>query len=81
MKKSKPVLVSDVDFVLLDWCAGLEPFLKEKGMEYKHLEKYKGSTYYPSLEELFFEKDENIKMIIMKEYIGYLYLKVMSNNN
>jgi hypothetical protein len=64
----KPILVTDVDFVLLDWCAGLVPFLKEKGMEHKHIEKYIGSTYYPRLEELFLESDENVNIMIMKEF-------------
>lgn len=61
----KPILATDVDFVLLDWVAGLEPFLKEKGMKYDHIKQYAGSTYYPSLSELFLMKDENKNLEIL----------------
>lgn len=63
--KKKPILVTDVDFVLLDWVYGLKPFLDEKGMKSDHLEQFRGSTYYPCLSELFFNKneDENIKLL------------------
>ena len=71
----KPILATDVDFVLLDWVAGLEPFLKEKGMKYDHIKQYAGSTYYPSLSELFLMKDENKNLEILAEFNKSKYIE------
>lgn len=64
----KNIIVTDVDFVLLDWVYGLKPFLEHKGLPSNHLEKYKGSTYYPSLSELFFNDNEHENIILMNEF-------------
>ena len=71
----KPILATDVDFVLLDWVAGLEPFLKEKGMKHDHIQKYAGSTYYPSLSELFLIEDENKNLEILAEFNKSKYIE------
>lgn len=69
MKKEKPLIVLDVDFVLLDWISGLKPFLKEKGMKFKHIDKFTGSTNYPKLSELFLDvNNETENILLMKEY-------------
>ena len=71
----KPILATDVDFVLLDWVAGLEPFLKEKGMRHDHIPNYSGSTYYPSLQELFDIKDENKNLEILAEFNKSIHIE------
>lgn len=71
----KKIIATDVDFVLLDWVQGLKPFLDEKGIDSEHLKKYKGSTYYPSLQELFFIKDESICINLMKEFNASRHIK------
>lgn len=73
--KKKPILVTDVDFVLLDWVYGLNPFLKEKGMPTDHLEQYRGSTYYPSLSELFFNENEDENLKLLHEFNNSEYIK------
>lgn len=65
---TKKLLITDVDFVLLDWVIGLKPFLDEKGISSDHLEQYRGSTYYPSLSELFFNDNEDQNIKLMKEF-------------
>ena len=66
MKKN--IMALDVDFVLLDWVGGLKPFMFEKGMDVEHLDKYIGSTYYPTLQELFKIEEESVCINLMKEY-------------
>lgn len=65
---NKKILITDVDFVLLDWVVGLKPFLDEKGIDSEHLDQYRGSTYYPSLSELFFNDNEDQNVKLMKEF-------------
>jgi hypothetical protein len=65
---SKKILVTDVDFVLLDWVVGLKPFFDEKGIQSDHLDQYRGSTYYPNLSELFFNDNEAENIKLMKEF-------------
>lgn len=64
----KKIITTDVDFVLLDWVAGLKPFFAEKGIDDSHLDRYFGSTYYPTLEELFKISDEEHCIQLMKEF-------------
>lgn len=66
--KDKKIITTDVDFVLLDWVGGLTPFFEEKGLNTDHLEQYFGSTYYPTLQELFFIEDEKHCIELMKEF-------------
>lgn len=66
--KKRNIIVTDVDFVLLDWVYGLKPFLKDKGLPFDHLEKFKGSTYYPNLSELFFNDNESQNIELMNEF-------------
>jgi len=68
IKQEKPFLAMDADFVLLDWCAGLKPFLAEKGIDNSHIDRYTGSTYYPTLEELFLDSDSDKCIELMKEF-------------
>lgn len=75
IKMKEKILVTDVDFVLLDWVYGLKPFLESKGISSEHLESYKGSTYYPCLSELFFNDCEETNLKLLHEFNDSEYIK------
>lgn len=72
----KNILATDVDSVLVSYMCGLIPFMKEKGMDTSHMHKYKGSSYYPSLTELF-NTDEETGIKLMLEFNNSQHIKNM----
>ncbi len=72
----KHILATDVDSVLLSYMCGLIPFMNEKGLDVSHMHQYKGSSYYPTLQELF-KTDEQTGIKLMLEFNASHHIKNM----
>ncbi len=72
----KQILATDVDSVLVSYMCGLIPFMQEKGLDTSHMHQYKGSSYYPTLQELF-KTDEQTGIQLMLEFNASHHIKNM----
>ena len=71
----KPVIVTDVDSVLLDWLQGFATFLeKEKNIETKHVEHYFGTTEFLCASTITNISCMDTNKLLIREYgkSGYL---------
>ncbi len=75
---SNPVIVLDVDSVMLDWFSNLACFLKEKGMDFEHIHPFVGTNDFVPLEDLFCTKELSEQLALMNEYNTSKYIETLS---
>jgi hypothetical protein len=71
----KPVIISDVDSVLLDWFAGFVDFLKSKDICTKHVNQNRGTTIFVPTENITNINCEKTNKLLVKEFSKSNFLK------
>lgn len=66
--KQKPVIISDVDSVMLDWVGGFSDFLETKGICNEHLKDFIGKTIFLSIPELTNTDCKDTNRAIFKDF-------------
>ena len=74
--KQKPVIVTDVDSVLLDWLQGFATFLKEeKGMDTEHLKHFFGTSNFIETPEITNISCLDTNKLLVREYGKSKYIE------
>ena len=74
--KKKPVIVTDVDSVLLDWLQGFAMFLQnEKDIDVKHVKKFFGTSNFIDIPEITSIPCLDTNKLLVKEYGKSKYIE------
>lgn len=72
---NKPVIITDVDSVLLDWVGGFADFLKSKGICTEHIKQHLGTTLFIPTYKITQIDCENTNKLLVKEFSKSNFLK------
>lgn len=76
---TKPVIVTDVDSVLLDWIKGFSNFLKSKGIDTEHLNSYIGTTKFLDVSFMTGINCEKTNKILLQEFSKSNFIKELES--
>lgn len=78
--KKKPVIVTDVDSVLLDWLQGFAMFLKnEKDMDIEHVKKFFGTSNFINIPEITNIPCLDTNKLLVREYGKSKYIEELKS--